>query len=190
LRHSTPFWLAFAALFLSVGAAAEPYEDGMAAFARKDYPTALRYFQPLAEHGDVRAQSDLGTMYMGGWGVARDHVEAARWYRRAADHGFAPAERLLGVMYENGDGVQGDLGQALRWVRKAAAQGDHEAQWILSYMYRDNRFTSVDYVQAYKWRLLAGPNYSPDELHEIAANMTPAQIAEAEREASSWSATP
>ena len=38
---------------------ADPLEDGVAAYERGDFATALRLFQPLAEQGDASAQSNL-----------------------------------------------------------------------------------------------------------------------------------
>ena len=37
--------------------------EGVAAYNRGDYATALREFRPLANHGDSLAQSYLGFMY-------------------------------------------------------------------------------------------------------------------------------
>jgi uncharacterized protein len=57
-------------LMMTVGgiAAAGPLEDGAAAYQRGDYPTALRLLRPLAELGNVEAQSALGVMYINGQG--------------------------------------------------------------------------------------------------------------------------
>ena len=53
-------------------ASAGPFEDGLAAYQRDDYATALRLWRPLANHGDSDAQYRLGRMYLTGLGVARD----------------------------------------------------------------------------------------------------------------------
>ena len=52
-------------------------EDGLAAYKRGDYATALRLFRPLAEQGATLVQSMLGTMYWSGQGVPQDDAEAA-----------------------------------------------------------------------------------------------------------------
>jgi len=56
------------AVGLAVAAPAEtalagPFEDGVAAYQRGDYATALRLLQPLAEHGNADAQFNLGIIY-------------------------------------------------------------------------------------------------------------------------------
>ena len=64
-------------------------DDGLAAYQRGDYATALREFRPLAEQGDAKVQGLLGNMYFFGRGVPQDDAEAARWYARDADrHGI------------------------------------------------------------------------------------------------------
>ena len=50
------------------------------AYARGDYPTAIRLVQPLAEAGNAAAQYNLGTMYREGKGVAPDDTAAREWF--------------------------------------------------------------------------------------------------------------
>jgi TPR repeat protein len=61
------FKAAVAALIFAVGfaglAVAGPYEDGVAAYEKGDYATALRVWRPLAEQGNAMAQYNLGVMY-------------------------------------------------------------------------------------------------------------------------------
>ena len=49
---------------------ADAYEDGAAAFRRKDYAAAMKHWHPLAQGDDARAQADLAALYHGGLGVA------------------------------------------------------------------------------------------------------------------------
>ena len=59
------------------------FDEGMAAYERGDYATALEEWLPLAEQGNVAAQSNLGVMYTNGHGVPQNYAEAAKWYRAA-----------------------------------------------------------------------------------------------------------
>jgi TPR repeat protein len=77
------------------GAAAGPWEDGMAAYNRGDYVPAIRLFRPLAEQGNTKAQNALGVMYRKGQGVARNSVRAFIWFNRAAARGDARAKAEL-----------------------------------------------------------------------------------------------
>ena len=96
-------------------AAAGPFNDGVAAYERGDYATALRLWRPLAEEGDALAQYNLGLMYGKGEGVPQDDAEAVKWYRLAAEQGFAKAQLNLGFMYARGRGVPQDDAEAVKW---------------------------------------------------------------------------
>ena len=62
------------------------FDEGLAAYGRGDYETALREWRPLAEQGLAVAQFNLGLMYDEGQGVPQDYAEAVKWYRKAAEH--------------------------------------------------------------------------------------------------------
>ncbi len=63
--------LTFAILIGLAGPAWAGFAEGLAAYERGDYATALREFRPLAEQGDATAQSVLGNIYGEGLGVGR-----------------------------------------------------------------------------------------------------------------------
>lgn len=137
---------------------AGPLEDGTTAFDSGDYATALAKLRPLAIAGNPIAQNGLGFMYGNGKGVPQDHTQAAFWFRKAAEQGIADAQNNIGLMYDYGQGV------------------------------------TQDYLQAHKWFNLAGARLADADRREkavrnrdrVAAKMTPAQIAEAQRLASIW----
>jgi TPR repeat protein len=67
--------------------------------------------------------------------------------------------------------------------------------WLLGYMYATAQGVSVDYTEAYKWFILAASsNISDKDTHDrrvenrdqIAAKMTPSQLAEAQKRARDW----
>jgi TPR repeat protein len=56
---------------------------------KKDLDTALAWFKAAANHGNARAQHNLGASYEYGWGtVAPNQSEAIKWYERAAAQNF------------------------------------------------------------------------------------------------------
>jgi TPR repeat protein len=165
------------------------FQAGMDANNRGDYATALREWQPLAEQGDALAQYNLGVLYRKGRGVPQDDVQARQWYAKAAAQGQAKAQFNLGTLYFNGEGVAKDYQQALRWFRLAADQGEALAQTKIGIMYDDGQGVPQDIVQAYKWYSLAATNGdkpAPQLRDSIANQMTPAQIAEAQKLAREW----
>jgi len=54
------------------------FDEGIEAYKRIDYDTALKEFLPLAEQGDADAQFYLGVMYHFGYGVTHDYAEAMK----------------------------------------------------------------------------------------------------------------
>ena len=121
--------------------------------------TELESLQQRAEEGDASAQHDLGFRYSNGDGVPQDFTQAVAWYREAADQGIALAQFNLGAMYAIGQGVP------------------------------------QDYVEAHKWINLGTSRVTDDTQKEraearslLAKQMTPAQLAEAQRLAREWQA--
>ena len=77
------FCAAVLLIALAVPAWAGFYE-GVAAYERGDYATALREFRPLAVQDHASAQFNLGLMYGEGRGVPQDYLQAHVWSNLAA----------------------------------------------------------------------------------------------------------
>jgi TPR repeat protein len=75
------------ALNFSTSLLAGPFEDGMNAYDRADYSTALRMWRSLADQGNPAAQSNLALMYAKGQGVPKDYVQAYMWSALSAARG-------------------------------------------------------------------------------------------------------
>jgi TPR repeat protein len=177
----------------AVPAFAEPFEDAKAAHNSGDYATALRLYRALADAGDLRAQNNLGSMYANGQGVPQDYVMAVSLYRKAAEQGLASAQTNLGFLYEQGQGVPQDYAMAVSWYRKAAEQDQAAAQNNLGLMYERGQGVPQDYVLAHMWLNLAASRFKAPEgdrairnRDRVAAMMTPAQLAEAQKMAREW----
>ena len=130
------------------------------AYERKDMATAARLWKVWAARGNAEARTLLGAMYWSGEGVPRDHKEAARLYLEAAHQGYARAQNNIGFMLGFGEGVP-----------------------------------PRDDVEAYKWLSLAIAHYTDKnqdrtDLATLAARMTPAQVAEAQRRAKAFKPVP
>lgn len=145
-----------------------------------------------AERGDSQAQVLMGVKYYKGEGVTQDRVEAARWCRLAAEQGDPRGQYNLGAMYDAGTGVAQDLRKAAEWYRRAAEQGDSRGQYSLGDMYLLGQGVDQNDVEAHRWFSLAAVNGNDDAvpaLQRLAAQMSPAEIAEAERLARAWRPT-
>ncbi|MGB5063744.1 MAG: tetratricopeptide repeat protein [Candidatus Competibacter sp.] len=134
----------------------------------------------------------------GDWDCARtahergDYAAEVALIRPLAEQGFAFAQFNLGVLYDNGQGLPQDDAQAIAWYRKAAEQGLPQAQVNLGIMYEQGEGVSADKVEAYFWYALAdsqGDGQAPQAKRDIAEQMTPAQIEEAERRVKAFKAS-
>ena len=151
--------LALLAVLLGIPiAAAQTFDEAVAAYMRRDYATAIRGFLVHAEQGDASAQFSLGVMYANGEGILKNDAEAVRWYRLAAEQGNASAQFNLGVMHAGGRGVLKDDAEAVRWYRLAAEQGVASAQLNLGLMYATGEGVLKDSVLAHMWYNIAGAN--------------------------------
>jgi len=141
-----------------------------------------------AKHGDTGAQFWLGAGYEQGWFGKANFQEALKWLRKAAARGNADAQVSLGQMYEDGEAVQQNYTLAAKWYRKAAEHvpgfgGAGQGRNNLGLLYLDGLGVPKDYVQAYMWFRLT--NFETN-LSYAKAQMTPAQILQAERMAAEW----
>ena len=114
----------------------------------------------------------------------RDYVTALTFFFPLADQGHATAQFNLGVMHENGIGVIKDFKKSFDWYRMAAEQGYVKAQFNLALMYEGGNWVKQDYVLAHMWYNLAaskGDKSGTNNRDIVASQMTPAQIAEAQK---------
>lgn len=174
------------------------YDDGTKGVSQSNLE-AIKWYRLASVQGDAQAQISLGAMYASARGVQQDYVEAAKWFRLAAEQGNAIAQVDLGSMYDLGKGVPQDYAEAVRWYRLAAAQGSASAQLALGEQYELGHGVPQDFVMAHMWYNLATA-HAPDprswllteatnRRDRLVNQMTPAQIAEAQKLARDWKPT-
>ena len=98
------------------------YQEGLDAYERGDYETALKEFRPLAEQGDPLAQSYLGGMYAEGEGLPKDYVLAHMWMNLAAAKGVQEAVKGRDLLEKNMTPAQ--IGRAQRLAREWTLKGE------------------------------------------------------------------
>ena len=156
-------------------AEAVDFHTGWEAFARGDFDTAIRKWQPLAEQGFPREQFLVGVAYA----ENGNDAEAAKYYRMAAEQGHARAQNNLGSMYEDGRGVPQSDEKAEEWYLKAASQGLAEAQTNSGAMYAAGALGLKDDVKAYAWFAVAAAQGDAVAAHAkdiIAQRMTASEF--------------
>ena len=118
-----------------------------------------------------------------------DFAIAVRLLRPLADRGNADAQMKLGFLYVAGGGIPQDYAAAVKWFHLAADQGQANAQCFLGLMYFEGRGVPRDYVSAHMWFSFAAAGGIEDAAQyrdTLAAKMSPAQIAKAQRLAREW----
>ncbi|QIG80999.1 SPOR domain-containing protein [Stakelama tenebrarum] len=149
-----PFWILAAAIATPIATPvaaqqaaqpADPVREGVEAWSRGDYLTAIDKWRGPAEAGNADAQFNLGQAYKLGRGVDSDLAQAQEWYRRAAIQGHAQAEDNYGLaLFQNGH-----RDEAVQWLEQSALRGEPRAQYVLGTMYFNGDAVERDWVRAY-----------------------------------------
>lgn len=171
----------------------ESYLDNHLTGPVPNYPEADQWLRLAATQGDAEAQLWLGLGYKRGYFGSIDYQESLKWVRKSAAQGLPDAQFALAQMYEDGHGVPQSDEDAASWFRRAAdhysdVSGVFQAELQLAYMYRDGRLKGNE-VEAYLWFAIVGGAVNPptdEDVEEVAEEMTPPQIAEAQAKVTIW----
>lgn len=82
--------------------------------------------------GFIKADYNIGNMYIERRGITKDYAKAIEHYTKAANAGHAGSQFNLGLIYKTGIGTAPDLKKAKHWLELAAEQGDEEAIKVLN----------------------------------------------------------
>jgi len=121
------------------------------ALAKKDYGTALSWYEKAANLGNAAAMFNVGELYELGRGVDKDAVQAAKWYEKAAGLNQTGAMVNLGMLYEKGNGVGRDYAKAMALYKQAAGMNDTTAMRNVAYLYANGLGVPEDLAEALSW---------------------------------------
>lgn len=106
----------------------------------------MTIIRPLAEKGNVFAQSFLGLGYQFGEGMEKNNILAKKWFKKAAEQGYDKAQvKLAKMLLDEGDPA------FLDWARKAAEQENAEGQTMLGIAYYQGLNVSKDQATGLMW---------------------------------------
>lgn len=152
------------------------YAQGLAGTPR-DEARALQLFEKAAAAGHVRAQINLGILYMRGQGVPRDLMNARAWLEKAAASGDPQALYTLGrAMDEGSDRTPPDPVRAADLYRRAAEKGHAQAGLRYGLALSEGVGIKRDLAAAQRWLVQARDSGVPEAalaLGDLAAR-TPA----------------
>jgi hypothetical protein len=124
-------------------------QQAIMAYDAKEYSKAKEMWESLGD-SNSNAMVNLGTMYVKGFGMAKNIQKAYELFERAASLGHETAAFYLGGMYENGIGVTVNKPQSIRYYTVAAEAGMATAQLKLGILLRDD-----DVLTSMKWMIKA-----------------------------------
>ena len=102
--------------------------DAIKSLQQKDYKTAYKQLDKLAQVGDPEGLFNLAVFNEHGKGTKKDLKKALQYYTRAAEQGHTHAITKLGEFYLNGKGTKKDPEMAAKMFYQAGLMGDPAAQ--------------------------------------------------------------
>lgn len=127
------------------------YADGLAGVARDEAKAAV-LFEKAAVTGHVRAQINLGILYLSGRGVPRDLAQARAWLEKAAASDDPQALYTLGrALSESMGQAAADPVRAADLYRRAAEKGHMLAALRYGLALADGAGVKQDLVAAQRW---------------------------------------
>ena len=170
----------------------------------QNYVKSVEWFRKAAERGLPNAQAFLGEAYRSGVGVARDYGKAALWLENAARGGDTLGMMKLAQLYAEGNGVAKDIKQANAWMMAAAGAGNAQAQYFIGLLFENNGLTTEtidpesvrqdtkqeNLKTAYSYYFASaaqGHKKAQDKVDSLRAQLSTAEIEQAEKEAAKYS---
>jgi uncharacterized protein len=138
------------------------YAQGLAGTPR-DEKRAVELFGKAAAAGHVRAQINLGILYMRGQGVPADLVQARAWLEKAAASGDPQALYTLGrALSESAGQAVADPVRAADLYRRAAEKGNALAGLRYGLALSEGNGVKRDPVAAQRWLIQAQESGIPE----------------------------
>ena len=146
------------------------FNEGVEAYNRGDYTTALKKWEAIAEQSSINnnfewhpklsqhvpdSQYAVALLYWQGKGVNQDYKKAEKWLTLAAAAGHSEAQLKLAYLLMMGLTGAENYIDAKQWLEKSANQGNVDAQYNLAMLYFKGLGVKQDHEEAKKW--LAGP---------------------------------
>ncbi|WP_321323999.1 SPOR domain-containing protein [uncultured Parasphingorhabdus sp.] len=160
-KHFAP--LLGLALTMAAAPALADVKDGVDAWGRGDFQTAINEWRGPANQGDADAQFNMGQAYKLGRGVPQDLAQAGNWYKKAADQGHLQANDNYGLLlFQNNR-----RSEALPYLQASAERGEPRAQYVLGTGHFNGDFVEKDWIKAYALMTRA----SAQELPQATSNL-------------------
>ncbi len=101
--------------------------------------------------GNDRSYTNLGILYLNGWGVEQDYEKAASLFSEGTERGDMKAPRYLGLMYRDGQ-ITGspDISNAVKYFEIGIDRGDISSMFYLGKFYEAGTGVEKDERKAFE----------------------------------------
>jgi len=104
-----------------------PYNLGVDAYKKKNYPEAAAQWNKAVGQGDTAAMNNLAYLLYNGYGVDKDVERAVNLWRVASAAGESESQWHLGMAYETGVGTERNLAIAYAWYQCGIANASRKS---------------------------------------------------------------
>ncbi len=143
------------------------FQAGRVANAQGDFLVARRLYEKAASMGNAVSMNNIGALYMGGLGVAKDPVAARQWFEKAVAAGLPYALANIGMLYQDGNGVPKDVAAARKYYEDGIAAGQANAMADLGYLYQTGNGVPQDNAEARRWYEKAAARDNPIAMNAL-----------------------
>jgi hypothetical protein len=154
--------------------------EGIAAFERRDYQSAIDELTPAAREGDAEGQYFLARSLKARNGLQGkrpneldpEQQEAHSWLEKAVKQGYMRAASEYAVDFDTGSGTPINYDAAVDWLKKGAEAGDSEALLRLALWYLQGHIVAPDRTKYEELRAKRRDNSPQGDALEKVAKQT------------------
>ena len=119
------------------------------------FSEGIQNLEKIARLGNPEAQYTLGSLYMQGKIIKKNHELARTWFQMAADNGHTASQGNLGIIFLKGMGVSKNLEMAFQYALSAARKGYSKSQFQVARSYFKGVGVPIDLKEAETWFIKA-----------------------------------
>lgn len=156
---------------------------------RQDFAAAAELICKAADLGNMEAQFNCAGLTLDGIGRDRDAAAALALYVKASNSGHTGARNMEAALLRTGTGTGQDLVKAAKLFEQGASLGNPVALYGFAEMLEQGEGIAPDSIRAHLYYNLANERGHPGAraaLERLTANMTPAEIEDAQVRARNW----
>lgn len=119
----------------------------------KNEKSAYEWYSYSSKLGNVKAQNNLGVMYLNGWGIPANTEKAIYWFTQSAEGGDEIGCQNLGEFYLYGrPDITKDYIKAEKYLLGAAEKGNSLSQYYLASLYLSGKIDNKpDKEKGFQW---------------------------------------